>query len=180
MTDISGRVTSLETQVTQINAAMLQRPDLTAFYNYQRGLAQDLQVLSDTYSALKDQIRATNSIYANLVNQVNTNLSYLTGHTGSASLHYTARTQRIVTGSATLLSTDSVVLVGNTAGTIIVTLPALNNASGNFYYFKKTDASGYTCTITGSAAIDGSSVYTMSAQYSSVILYSNGITWNTF
>lgn len=107
---------------------------------------------------------------------------------GVASIGGNARktTRVITTGDADLTVTDQDHTIrGNaTTGHLELALPPAAdvyiNGAGQIYAFKKTDASANEVRINGdgSETIDGSSPYALTTQYESVIIQSNGATWD--
>lgn len=81
----------------------------------------------------------------------------------------------VTTGSARLLY-----LCNATSGAFAANLPAASTAAGLTVAFKKTDASANAITITGNASdkIDGSGTYSLSSQYSYIVLVCDGAAWN--
>lgn len=80
--------------------------------------------------------------------------------------------------TATNLSEEYFYPVDCTSGAITVTLPLAVNYNFKKYCIKKVDSSANAVTVgvSGSDNIDGASTTTLTAQYDSVIVVSNGIT----
>lgn len=76
----------------------------------------------------------------------------------------------------TLTETDSTILA---TGTTTITLPSASSITGRMYTVKKTDSAGTSITVatTSSQTIDGSTTYTLSAQYQSITVQSDGTNW---
>lgn len=84
-----------------------------------------------------------------------------------------------ITGSTTLTATQSTVLVNN-SGSVTITLPAASGCSGRIYVIKKVSAASNDVVIDPNASelIDGTSTSkTLTLQWSSVIIQSNGTSW---
>jgi hypothetical protein len=83
------------------------------------------------------------------------------------------------TGAYTLTATDNLVLGNVNGGGFTLTLPDAAVNSGKLYSIKKTDSSSNTLTIntTSSQTIDGSLTATISVQYVSLDLISDGSNW---
>jgi len=83
-----------------------------------------------------------------------------------------------ITMSTTLGATHCVVAVDASGGTVTVTLPGASNCEGRLYVIKKTDSSSYGVTIdAGSSTIDGNSSVSLSSQWNSVTIVSDGTNW---
>lgn len=82
--------------------------------------------------------------------------------------------------SNTTLSTspNQILLADTTSGIFIITLPTAVGNSGVAYTIKKVNA-GNTLTVatTSSQTIDGTTTITMTVQYSSVDIVSDGSNW---
>jgi hypothetical protein len=84
-----------------------------------------------------------------------------------------------VTGNTTLDATHSTVLVNNT-GSVTITLPAASGKTGWIYTIKKVSAASNDVIIdpNGSELLDGSSTSkTLTLQWSSITIQSNGTSW---
>lgn len=97
---------------------------------------------------------------------------------------YYAKT-RTVTTNTTLFAIGDYAVRGNAAGgSIIVDLPTAASAyaggRGVIYVVKKIDSSGNTVTLkaNGSELIDGSNTKVINMQYSSIMVQSNGTSWD--
>jgi hypothetical protein len=79
----------------------------------------------------------------------------------------------------TVLATDYTILCNNSAGAITISLPTASGIGGRVYVIKKTSAAGNDAIISASGAetIDGSTTYTISSQYSGIMIQSDGIGW---
>lgn len=83
---------------------------------------------------------------------------------------------RSISADTTLDDTYSVVLV---SGTTIITLPTSVGRSSKQFLIKKTDASNtITINTTSSQTIDGQTSRSLSNQYDSLVLLSDGTNWN--
>lgn len=78
------------------------------------------------------------------------------------------------TNAAAVASTDYVYLV---SGTTTITMPtAVGNS--NLYTIKRTGTNTVTIATTSAQTIDGSSTATLTVQYASIDLISDGANWN--
>jgi uncharacterized protein YbbK (DUF523 family) len=61
-----------------------------------------------------------------------------------------------------------------------ITLPAASGCTRRIYVVKKSDSSGNTVTVDGNASetIDGATTKVLSTQYSTVMIQSNGTSWD--
>jgi hypothetical protein len=74
---------------------------------------------------------------------------------------------------------DSMVVVDASASAVTVTLPLAKDANQKRMAFKKLDPGGNQVIVTGngSETIDGANTSTLSVQYSTLEIVSNGSTW---
>lgn len=89
---------------------------------------------------------------------------------------------RTISGSDSVVAGDrnKTLYVDATAGVATITLLAAATAADGFQVtIKKSDSSGNAVTIDGNSSetIDGSATYSLTGQYDSVILMSNGSNW---
>ena len=89
-----------------------------------------------------------------------------------------------VTGNTTLSETDinRIILVNAASGNVVIIPPVAADVGNRFiFYVKKIDATANTVTINppGSTAIDGALTFTLSTQYESVAIFTDGIQWYT-
>lgn len=79
----------------------------------------------------------------------------------------------------TISTTDTVIFANAASGAVTITLPLASGAAGYRFYVKRTDSSANACAvgISGSDTIDGQSSITLSAQYMSLTLVSDGSAW---
>ncbi len=79
----------------------------------------------------------------------------------------------------TATASDYTILCNCTAGTITINLPTAVGITGRIYNIKKTDSSTNAVTIDGSGTetIDGAATATISFQYDSYTVQSNGTNW---
>lgn len=86
---------------------------------------------------------------------------------------------RTQVGSDTLTRSDSVVLVDATGGVATINLPDATLADGHETIVKKIDSSGNNVVLDppGAQTIDGASTYTLSGQWDSVRVVSDGTDW---
>lgn len=89
---------------------------------------------------------------------------------GSFSSAYIAKT-------ATYTATLSDYTIDCTANTFTVNLPTAVGITGRIYVIKNTGTGVITIDASGSEAIDGSLTKTLSTQYSSYMIQSNGVNW---
>jgi hypothetical protein len=84
------------------------------------------------------------------------------------------------TASATLTATDFSTECNNTAGAVTMTLPTAVGIAGRIYILKKTSAAGNNVTVAGfngTETIDGTTTYTITNQYSYLMIQSDGTSW---
>lgn len=83
------------------------------------------------------------------------------------------------TTNYTITANDTVILGDTTGGDVTITLPLASIASGYRFCIKKTDSSANDVIITrsGSDTIDGSTSATITLQYASVTIVSDGSNW---
>ena len=86
---------------------------------------------------------------------------------------------RTVNGATTISSSDFTVLGNATAAAFSITLTAAASNTGRIMSFKKVDASANNVTIQANASelIDGSNTKVISAQYSAILIQSDGTSW---
>jgi hypothetical protein len=89
---------------------------------------------------------------------------------GSVAYAYVAKT-------ANYTATSNDYTIDCTSGTFTVTLPTAVGCSGRIYIIKNTGAGTITVGTTSSQTIDGSATQTLSTQYSSYSVQSNGSNW---
>lgn len=92
-------------------------------------------------------------------------------HTTSFATAYVAKS-----GSYTATIADNVIEVTATGQTI--TLPTAVGIQGRHYTIKLTASGSCTVATTSSQTIDGSTTYSLSAQYKYVTIQSNNVNWN--
>lgn len=85
----------------------------------------------------------------------------------------------VTSASYTVLSTDHTILCDCTSNAITVNLPTVASSEGRTLHIKKIDSSGNAVTIDGSGSetIDGSTTKSLSSQWASRIIKSNGSAW---
>lgn len=83
------------------------------------------------------------------------------------------------TANYTITANDYTITGDATSGNITFTLPTAVGIAGVMYVVKKVDASGNSVIIDGNGAetIDGAATLSITVQYNSVILQSNGTNW---
>lgn len=86
---------------------------------------------------------------------------------------------RSVTTSGNVLSGDYLIIADATAGAITMTLPPAALLSGRIYVFKRINSGANAVIVdpSGAETIDGAATYTLSAQWNSVTIMSNGTAW---
>jgi len=79
----------------------------------------------------------------------------------------------------TISTTDTVIFANAASGAVTITLPLASGVAGYRFYVKRTDSSANACAVgvSGSDTIDGQSSITLSAQYMSLTLVSDGSAW---
>lgn len=93
---------------------------------------------------------------------------------GSFALPITSKT-----ANYTITANDYTITGDATSGNITFTLPTAVGIAGVMYVVKKIDASGNSVIIDGNGAetIDGAATLSITVQYTSVVLQSNGTNW---
>ncbi len=83
------------------------------------------------------------------------------------------------TTNYTITSNDTVIMADATSGNVTITLPTASSTSGYRFYVKRVDGSGNTVSVarSGSDTIDGATSQTLTAQYTSLTLVSDGSNW---
>ena len=86
---------------------------------------------------------------------------------------------RSVTTSGNVVSGDYLIIADATAGAITMTLPPAALVPGRIYAFKRINSGANAVIIDGYASetIDGSATHSMSPQWNSVIIMTNGVAW---
>jgi len=87
MTDLSGRVDTLENQITFITQDLLAKIDRTSASDQHIQWNQQLDLIDTTVTNLKQQVSVLQSLYTNLYKTVRDNQSAFTGHTGNTGIH---------------------------------------------------------------------------------------------
>jgi hypothetical protein len=88
----------------------------------------------------------------------------------------------IVTKTAgyTASASDYTILCNNTSGAITISLPTASGITGRIYEIKKISTAGNNVTVAGfggSETIDGSTTNTITTQYGSIMIQSDGTDW---
>lgn len=103
------------------------------------------------------------------------------GLISSPTISYTDLSIPISTKTAayTITSADHTILCNATTAAFTVNLPAAASNSGRIFVIKKIDASPNAITIDGNAAetIDGATTQTLSTQWATLTIQSNGTSW---
>jgi hypothetical protein len=91
----------------------------------------------------------------------------------------TRGTYRTVTTSGNVQSGDYLLICDATAGSITITLPPAALVPGRIYAFKRISSGANTVTVDGYAAetIDGAASHSLTPQWNSLILMTNGVAW---
>jgi len=86
---------------------------------------------------------------------------------------------RTVTTSGNVQSGDYLIIADATGGAITMTLPPAALVPGRIYAFKRISSGANTVTIDGYASetIDGAATHTLTPQWNSVTIMSNGVAW---
>lgn len=141
---------------------------------------------ADVSAAIADIDYATPasvSLKQNLVTLTTTGSGAATFNQSTGALNIPTTANEVIlnkTANYTITQSDlsnvntTVVYANATAGNITITLPSVANSTGRKIIVFKTDATANTITLTGSANINGSATYMVTAQYSSVEIHANG------
>jgi hypothetical protein len=91
----------------------------------------------------------------------------------------TRGTYRSVTATGNVVSGDYLIIADATGGAITMTLPPAALLSGRIYVFKRINSGANAVIVdpSGAETIDGAATYTLSAQWNSVTIMSNGTAW---
>jgi hypothetical protein len=86
---------------------------------------------------------------------------------------------RSVTASGNVVSGDYLIIADATAGAITMTLPTAALVPGRIYAFKRINAGAHAVIIDGYASqtIDGNLTHTMTPQWNSLVIMTNGVEW---
>ena len=86
---------------------------------------------------------------------------------------------RSVTATGNVVSGDYLIIADATGGAITMTLPPAALVSGRIYVFKRINSGANAVIVdpSGAETIDGAATYTLSAQWNSVTIMSNGTAW---
>lgn len=86
---------------------------------------------------------------------------------------------RNVTASGSVVSGDYLIVADATGGAITMALPPAALVPGRIYAFKRVNSGANAVVIDPNASetIDGAATYTLSAQWNSVTIMSNGTAW---
>jgi len=82
MTDLSGRVSDLENQVTYFTQDLLQKIDIISSSQQSSVWNQNYDTLYTAVTEMQASLRTLQTLYVNLTYTVSRNLSLFTGHTG--------------------------------------------------------------------------------------------------
>jgi hypothetical protein len=86
---------------------------------------------------------------------------------------------RTVTTSGNVQSGDYLIIADATGGAITMTLPPAALVPGRIYVFKRINSGANAVIVDGYAAetIDGAATHTLTPQWNSVTIMSNGVAW---
>ncbi len=86
---------------------------------------------------------------------------------------------RTVTTSGNVQSGDYLIIADATGGAITMTLPPAALVPGRIYAFKRISSGANAVIVDGYAAetIDGAATHTLTPQWNSVTIMSNGVAW---
>ncbi len=84
------------------------------------------------------------------------------------------------TANYTITTSDDLVLASAAGGAFTVTLPTAVGKTGRIFKIKRTNSGSNNVTVgtTSSQTIDGSTTYTISTQYQSIDVISDGSNWH--
>ncbi|HEX4662475.1 MAG TPA: hypothetical protein VH144_02580 [Candidatus Saccharimonadales bacterium] len=77
----------------------------------------------------------------------------------------------------TISGSDTVIFANATSGNVTITLPSAASNGGYRFYVKRIDSSANTCSVASSDNIDGQASVSLSLQYTSITIVSDGSTW---
>lgn len=99
--------------------------------------------------------------------------------TGGGSGDASSGSIRTETSNYTAQTTDYTILCDASGGAVTVTLYAVSGNSGRILNIKKIDSSANACIVDGNSSetIDGSTTYSITTQYVSVMIQNNGTAW---
>ena len=86
---------------------------------------------------------------------------------------------RSITATGSIVSGDYAILANSTSGAITINLPTAAILAGRIFVFKRVNAGANNVVIDPAASetIDGAATYTLSAQWASVTIISDGTNW---
>ena len=86
---------------------------------------------------------------------------------------------RSVTATGNVVSGDYLIIADATGGAITMVLPPAALVPGRIYAFKRINSGANAVVVdpSGAETIDGAATYTLSAQWNSVTIMSNGTAW---
>jgi len=86
---------------------------------------------------------------------------------------------RSVTATGNVVSGDYLLVCDATAGAITMTLPSAALVPGRIYVFKRINSGANAVVVdpSGAETIDGAATHTLSAQWNSVTIMSDGTAW---
>lgn len=129
-------------------------------------VTSSMTVLSSSYASSSGQ-----SIWAE-----STDFAVLAGEAihATTAQYYTAISHSLITGSITLVGTESILYV-SASSPLVLTLPPANNVPAQMFIIKKIDRSNNSIFITGSNNIEFDTIYTMTQSGSVVKIHSDSI-----
>jgi hypothetical protein len=87
MAELSGRVDTLENQISFITQDLLSKIDMSSASTQHIQWNQQLDTIDNTVTNLKQQVAVLQSLYTNLYKTVRDNYASFTGHTGQTGIH---------------------------------------------------------------------------------------------
>jgi|GEM_PF-2059144 len=83
------------------------------------------------------------------------------------------------TSAYTITSSDYSIAADASSGAFDITLPTASGITGRIYFIKRINSGGNAVTVvtTSSQTIDGATTFSLSAQYASLMVQSNGSNW---
>lgn len=87
---------------------------------------------------------------------------------------------RTVNASGSVTTDDRTVLIDNTSGNVMISLPAASAAPAHTFTFKRISGGANDCTIdcNGADEIDGAGDYDLLSQYDAITIQSDGMNWH--
>lgn len=98
MADLSGRMDTLEAQMTDVRQDVLQRPDLADFQTFQISWNSQFNALNNLVASIDSNVRNLQALFINLNMVVAANYTTLTGSIAQLTAIVTGHTGQYVTG----------------------------------------------------------------------------------